>query len=150
MAMLPNVSPPPSASYYTFDTTNGVLCVPSRKTPWKALNPYYDPGPLLPSRESRPPKENKQTMNSYKVASSPTHFPVTQVSLPVPQSAVDPPGPSFSHIRRGGQAFPGAALPSHDTPFGSRLLPSQSDAGHEIITYSARQNTFHRHRGPLH
>ena len=134
MAMLSNVSPPPHASWYTFDTTNGALCVPNSKIPWKALNPNYDPGPLPLSGESKPPKQNKrnkQTMNCPGVASSQTHLPVTQLSLPVPQSVAGPSGPSFSHIRRGGRAFPGTALPSHNILLGSHLRPSQSDAGYE-------------------
>jgi len=137
MAMLSNVSPPPRASCYTFDTTNGALCVPSRKTPWTALNPNYDPGPLPPSGESKPPKQNKpnkQTINSPEVASSQTHLPVT----PVPHSVAEPPDPSFSYVHRGGRAFAGAPLPLHNTLPGSRLLPSQMDADHEIITYSVQ------------
>lgn len=139
MAMLSNVLPPPHASWYTFDTTNGALCVPYRKIPWKALNPNYDPGPLPPSGESQPPKKNKrnkQTINSPGIASSQTHLPVTQLSLPVPQSVAGPSGPSFSYIRRGHRASPGTALPSHNTLLGSRLLSSQSDAGHEIRFFS--------------
>ena len=134
VAMLSNVLPPPHASWYTFDTTNGALCVPYRKKPWKALNPNYDPGPLPLSRELKSPEQNKrneQTMNSPGVASSQTHSPATQLSLSVPQSVAGPSGPSFPHIRRGGRAFPGTALPSHNALLGSRLLPSQSDAGHE-------------------
>ena len=133
MAMLSNVSPPPHASWYTFDTTNGALCDPNRKIPWKALNPNYDPGPLPLSGESEPPKQNKrneQTMNSPGVASSQTHSSVTQLSLPVSQSVAGPSDPSLSHIRRG-QASPRTAPPSHNTLLGSHLRPSQSDAGHE-------------------